>query len=73
MSTMKGVIVEAAGAPYQVVDDLEIPEPGTNQILVKSISTAINPVYVTSVFLRNLRYLHSQACTVLSMLILIAV
>lgn len=41
---MKGVIVENAGAPYKVVEDLEKPSPNADQILVKSIYTAINPV-----------------------------
>lgn len=41
---MKGVIVEALGAPYKVVEDLEKPKPGPDEILVKSIATAINPV-----------------------------
>ena len=44
MAIMKGVIVEKAGAPYKVVDNLEVPEPGEHQVLVKSIATAINPV-----------------------------
>ncbi|KAL8751843.1 MAG: hypothetical protein Q9184_005932 [Pyrenodesmia sp. 2 TL-2023] len=42
--TMKGVIIEGVGAPYKVVEDLEVPEPGEGQVLVKSIATAINPV-----------------------------
>ena len=42
---MKGVVVEAVGAPWKVVENLEIPEPSDDQILVKSIATAINPVY----------------------------
>ena len=45
---MKGVIVEAAGAQFKVVEDLEKPKPGHDQILVKSVTTAINPVYATS-------------------------
>ena len=47
-NTMKGVIVEGVGAPYKVVDNLEVPQPGEHQVLVKSIATAINPVYVSS-------------------------
>ncbi len=43
---MKGVTFEKAGASAQVVDDLEVPEPSADQILVKSIYAAINPVYV---------------------------
>ena len=46
---MKGVIVEAVGSPYKVVEDLKIPDPTEDQILVKSIATAINPVYVSSI------------------------
>jgi NADPH:quinone reductase-like Zn-dependent oxidoreductase len=41
---MRGVIVEQAGAPWKVVDDLEKPRPGPGQVLVKSIASAINPV-----------------------------
>ena len=47
---MKGIIAEHKEAPLQVTDDLELPEPSVNQILIKSIYTAINPVYVLSVF-----------------------
>ena len=43
---MKGVIFEKQGADPKVVDDLEKPKPGPDQILVKSLWTAINPVYV---------------------------
>jgi NADPH:quinone reductase-like Zn-dependent oxidoreductase len=43
---MKGVIFEKAGAEPQVTDSLEKPKPDGDQILVKSIYTAINPVYV---------------------------
>ena len=42
---MKGVIVEAVGGQYKVVENLEKPKPGPDQILVKSVTTAINPVY----------------------------
>ena len=48
MATMKGVVVEGVGSPYKLVEDLKVPEPHTNQILVQSIATAINPVYVVS-------------------------
>ncbi|KAI9884449.1 MAG: hypothetical protein M1823_003774 [Watsoniomyces obsoletus] len=41
---MKGVQVEKVGAPFTVVEGLEKPKPGPNQVLVKSIATAINPV-----------------------------
>jgi NADPH:quinone reductase-like Zn-dependent oxidoreductase len=43
---MKGVIFESAGAAPKVVDDLPVPEPSADQLLVKSLYTAINPVYV---------------------------
>ena len=42
---MKGVIFEQAGAEPKVTNRLEKPSPSTDQILVKSIYTAINPVY----------------------------
>ncbi|KAF7506630.1 hypothetical protein GJ744_011562 [Endocarpon pusillum] len=41
---MKGVIFEKAGAEPQVVDSLDKPKPSPDQILVKSIYMAINPV-----------------------------
>ncbi|KAL2802322.1 chaperonin 10-like protein [Aspergillus granulosus] len=41
---MKGIIAEHQEAALQVTDNLELPEPSTNQILVKSIYTAVNPV-----------------------------
>lgn len=44
---MKGVIFETAGAVPKVVDNLPVPEPSTDQMLVKSLYTAMNPVYVT--------------------------
>ena len=43
---MKGVAFAAVGAEPKVVDDLEVPTPGPGQVLVKSLWTAINPVYV---------------------------
>ena len=45
---MKGVSVEKVGAPWTIVDGIEKPKPGLGQVLVKSIFTAINPVYVES-------------------------
>ncbi|PCH00148.1 Polyketide synthase, enoylreductase [Penicillium occitanis (nom. inval.)] len=41
---MKGIIADSVGAPFYITEDLEVPEPSVNQILVKSIYTAINPV-----------------------------
>ena len=60
MSTMKGVVVEAVGSPYKVVTDLKVPDLSSDQILVKSISTAINPVYVLAVQPTQLILLYSQ-------------
>lgn len=42
---MKGVIFEKVGAEPQVVDSLDKPKPSPDQILVKSVYMAINPVY----------------------------
>jgi len=41
---MKGAIIEKAGDPVKVVDNLEIPEPAEDQMLVKAIYAAMNPV-----------------------------
>jgi NADPH:quinone reductase-like Zn-dependent oxidoreductase len=41
---MKGVIFESMGAAPKVADDLPVPEPSADQILVKSLYMAINPV-----------------------------
>ncbi|MCJ1268451.1 hypothetical protein MMC22_008339 [Lobaria immixta] len=41
---MKGAITKAPNSPFEVVTDIEKPKPGADQILVKSIATAINPV-----------------------------
>lgn len=45
---MQGVAVDKPGASAVVVDGLEKPEPADGQVLVKSIYTAMNPVYVLS-------------------------
>jgi hypothetical protein len=45
---MKGVVVEKVGAPAIVVDNLEKPKPAEDQVLVKSIYAALNPMYATS-------------------------
>ncbi len=44
---MKGVLLEKAGGDFAIVDTLEPPKPGRNQILVKSQVVGINPVSVT--------------------------
>lgn len=44
MSTQKGVVAEKQGAPWTVSNDIPVPEPADDQILVKSIYVAINPV-----------------------------
>ncbi|OBT98834.1 hypothetical protein VE01_03434 [Pseudogymnoascus verrucosus] len=41
---MQGIVVDNAGGDFHLVDTLEEPTPGRNQILVKSLVTAINPV-----------------------------
>jgi len=41
---MKGVVFTHAGAEAKVVDNLEKPSPGPDQLLVKSVWVAINPV-----------------------------
>ncbi|KAK2740373.1 hypothetical protein FQN57_006113 [Myotisia sp. PD_48] len=41
---MKGIIAKELGAPFELTDALETPEPNADQLLVKSIYTAINPV-----------------------------
>ncbi len=41
---MKGVVFAHQGAEAKVGDDLEKPSPGPDQLLVKSIYVAINPV-----------------------------
>ncbi|EGE83489.1 hypothetical protein RJZ56_005540 [Blastomyces dermatitidis] len=41
---MKGIICEKAGEPFKIVDNLDVPEPSADQILVKSIYMALNPV-----------------------------
>lgn len=46
-NTMRAVVVKELGAQAHVAHDLPIPEPGEGQVLVKSIYTAINPVYAS--------------------------
>ncbi len=41
---MKGIVVEAPGSSYKVVENLDTPKPSANQLLVKSMTTAINPM-----------------------------
>jgi len=41
---MKGIVAEKQGAPWIITDTLKVPEPSADQILVKSIFTAVNPV-----------------------------
>jgi len=44
--TMKGAVFPSQGVGPTVVDDLEKPSPGPDQVLVKSLWTAMNPMYV---------------------------
>jgi NADPH:quinone reductase-like Zn-dependent oxidoreductase len=46
---MKAVIVKEQGAAATVVDNLEVPEPSDDQVLVKSLYSAMNPVYISRV------------------------
>lgn len=41
---MKGIQVKKVGGTYDYVEDLVKPSPGKNQILIKSLVVAINPV-----------------------------
>lgn len=41
---MKAVVVPAVGAPAEISTDTPVPKPSATQILVKTISTAVNPV-----------------------------
>ena len=45
---MKGVVFSGIGAAPEVVDSLTKPTAGDEQVLVKSLWTAINPVYVST-------------------------
>jgi NADPH:quinone reductase-like Zn-dependent oxidoreductase len=42
---MKGILLDKVGGDFHLVDTLDKPSPGNKQILVKSLVTAINPVY----------------------------
>lgn len=63
---MKGVVIEKAGAEPEVTDSLEKPKPSSDQILVKSIYMAINPVYALASLPQEIttdrlqRFLHDQ-------------
>jgi NADPH:quinone reductase-like Zn-dependent oxidoreductase len=41
---MKGILLSKAGGDYALVDTIEKPKPGKNQILVKSLVAGLNPV-----------------------------
>ncbi len=42
---MEGILLSQVGGEYKLVDNLKKPKPGKGQVLVKSLATAINPVY----------------------------
>lgn len=44
-ATMKGLLVERPGGEIKIVDDLQKPSPDQEQLLVKPIYVAMNPVY----------------------------
>lgn len=48
---MQAILLDAPGGTYRLVDDITKPVPGSGQILVKSLVTAINPVYAISFIL----------------------
>lgn len=54
MATQKGLVVEKAGAPFTVVDNIPRSKPGPKQALVKSLFVAINPVYAPPPLLSNI-------------------
>lgn len=41
---MKGNLLSNPGGDYALVDNIEKPKPGKNQILVKSLVAGLNPV-----------------------------
>ena len=41
---MKGITVANVGAEWKITEDLPVPEPADDQILVKSVYAAVNPV-----------------------------
>ena len=41
---MKGVQLPAANGAYTLADGLPVPKPASNQVLVKSLASGINPV-----------------------------
>ena len=41
---MRGAVYESAGTPAKAVDNLPVPKPGPDQVLVKPLWLAINPV-----------------------------
>ncbi|KAH6665684.1 chaperonin 10-like protein, partial [Halenospora varia] len=41
---MQGILLEKAGGDYALVDNLEKPKPGKNQVLVRSLVAGLNPV-----------------------------
>jgi NADPH-dependent curcumin reductase CurA len=59
---MEAITISHLSAPPQISSDIAIPEPGNGQILVKTIYTAINPVYFSSLFSRRSSLIYSQRC-----------
>jgi len=51
---MKGILLAEAGGQFTPVDNLEVPKPSRKQILVKSLVTSINPVFVSIAFFPSL-------------------
>jgi len=45
-SNMKAILLDKIGGEYKLVEDVEKSNPAKGQVLVKSLVTAVNPVYV---------------------------
>jgi hypothetical protein len=50
---MKGLTVAKPAAPYELTSDIEKPTPGPKQVLVKSLYTGINQVYVSTILFNS--------------------
>ena len=44
MSTQKALVIPEERTPFKVVNDWPIPKPGPNQVRVKILAAALNPV-----------------------------
>jgi hypothetical protein len=46
LAMMNGITISAPGSPFEKSDRIPRPKPAKGQVLVKSLWTGINPVYV---------------------------